>query len=248
MIHEQLIALWMTVREAKLYLAGLETWTAPASVIWRVAEEKRVTAYQTLTHMVKRWWCSEMLKNHKMHYTMLDPQLLVAHFEEQAKGLKQKLPEMLWLMNQVWTKPKVVYYEWREQLKDLFLRIIASGKEMKKGEYFLSFFGVTNMDPWFEKWLSEEFIEYRLTCSTKTKSLTTNESHAYIEYTKTNHETRIVQDPVFDMANEIVMYGKNKVALVMYNTDELSAVVIESESFYRGLKSIFYTLWNTLDK
>lgn len=58
------------------------------------------------------------------------------------------------------------------------------------------------------------------------------------------HEYRLVKDPVFELSNEIVMYDGNKVALLMYNADELSGVVIESSSFHKALTNIFYTIWN----
>lgn len=247
MLQDTLISLGMEPREAKLYLAGLETGTAPASVIARSAGEKRVTAYQTLDAMVKQWWCRAVVKNHKTHYTMLDPEKLIAVYEQKTKHLKAQLPDMLGLMNQYSSKPKVAYYEGREQLKDLFCHIIDAGAVMPTESSFLTFFGVSDMDPSFEQWLAEEFIDYRLQCPTKTKSLTTTEAHPYIDYTKTHHEVRVVSDPVFDLANEIIIYGNNKVALVMYNTQELSAVVIESASFHQAMTGIFYALRNSLD-
>lgn len=75
----------------------------------------------------------------------------------------------------------------------------------------------------------------------------TESSHAYTQFTKEYHEYRIIKDSVFDMANEIVLYGEDKVALMMYSIDELSAVVIQSQSFFHALTGIFYTIRNSLE-
>ena len=151
-------------------------------------------------------------------------------------------------MNQYASKPKVKYYEWREQVKDVILGLIDTWYTLPEGEVFFTFLWVSDIDPELAAWLqSDEFLAKRLACPAKTRSLMSPVVHPYNEYTKQYHEFRIVSDPVFDLANEIILYGWNKIALLMYNTDELSAIEIESVSFYRALKAIFMTLWNSIE-
>lgn len=70
-------------------------------------------------------------------------------------------------------------------------------------------------------------------------------------YTQANtrlHEHIIIDDPIFSLANEIVLYNKNKVALLLYNTDEKSACIIESKTLFDALKSMFELLRKHLYK
>jgi len=43
-----------------------------------------------------------------------------------------------------------------------------------------------------------------------------------MEYYKKNHTVLIIEEPVFDLGNEIVVYGNNKIAILMYDKEEMS--------------------------
>ena len=101
---------------------------------------------------------------------------------------------------------------------------------------------MSDMDKVFEEWLPE-FIKERLQCSIPTRSIMTKQAGLYTNYVKKYHEYLIVDDDIFDMANEIVIYGNDKVALLPYNKEELSAMSIRSKSFHDSLESIFDLLW-----
>ena len=245
MIKELLKNLWFSEREAKIYLAGLETGLAPASKIAKQAGEKRVTCYQILESMWAKGRLLEVKKNSISQYEMIAPWELTKLYESKLNELKLKVPEMVWLMNQYASKPKVQYFEGREQLKDLFIQIVDSGKSYSKEQQcFLTFLWAIDVDPEFAQWLESDFKPYRLESPAISKSLIAEGNHAYLEYTMKYHDFRLVKDPVFELSNEIVMYDRNKVALLMYNADELSGVVIESSSFHQALSNIFYTIWN----
>lgn len=241
MLEEKLIALGMSEREARLYLSGLEFGLAPASSIARGAGEKRVTAYQILEQMVIRWYARKILKDHITYYHMQEPESLSKNFEKKVNDLKSSLPEFLGMMNVVWIKPKMEYYSWLSGVQELMRKIISYGDSMQ-GKPFKTFLGTSDIDKEFEKWLPE-FIQERLQYSTLTRSIMTQQASLYINYMKENHEYVIVDDDIFDMANEIVLYGNNKVALLLYNKEELSAMSISSQSFHDALESIFNLLW-----
>lgn len=103
---------------------------------------------------------------------------------------------------------------------------------------FKTFLGTSDIDKEFEEWLPS-FIEERLQYSIQTRSIMTKQASLYINYMKENHEYVVVDDDIFDMANEIVLYGNDKVALLLYNKNELSAMSIKSQSFHNALENIF---------
>jgi hypothetical protein len=53
---------------------------------------------------------------------------------------------------------------------------------------------------------------------------------------------------LFDLGNEIVVYGDNKVAILMYDTAEMSWLTIESQTLHDGLTSLFTLIRDTHKK
>ncbi len=246
MIQKVLQDIWFSDREAKIYLAWLETWLAPASKIAKYANERRVTTYQTLLQMSKKQWVKQVVKNNVSQYEMVSPKELWTIYTKRVWLLNEKIPEMVALMNNFSSKPIVKYYQWREQLKELFNKIVFDWFKMNQDDYFLSFLWTWDVDKEFSNRLSTEFKRYRLTCPTRSRFLLSEWDHEYLKYNMKHHEFRLVKDPIFKIANQIVIYGDLKVAILMYNADELSWVVIQSQSFHDALKWIFYTIWNVL--
>jgi hypothetical protein len=53
----------------------------------------------------------------------------------------------------------------------------------------------------------------------------------------------MIHADIFQTASEINIYGGNKVAMLMYGSDELHATVITSKNLYDTWKGIFDFLW-----
>ena len=110
-------------------------------------------------------------------------------------------------------------------------------------EPFMTILGDSDIDPRFEQFLEEEFIDYRLQLPKKTLTILSKGNSAYAKYTKKHHDFRVIDDPLFQMGNELVVYGRNKVAILLYSTAEMSALMIESQTLHDTLKNIFKMLW-----
>jgi hypothetical protein len=104
---------------------------------------------------------------------------------------------------------------------------------------YLSFVGTGNMDPRVEEYISKKFALQRKKIKIKTKAILSLDKSPYMEYYKKNHTTITIKEPVFDLDNEIVIYAANKIAMLMYDKDEMSGVIIESKTLYNGLTNIF---------
>ena len=117
---------------------------------------------------------------------------------------------------------------------------------MLQGQPLLAFVGTGDIDPAFQSYLVDEFAPWRLNFPIKTKSILAKKSdNKYIKYHVTKHDSLIIDDPVFDFADEIILYGKDKVALVMYATQEMCGLIIASKTLHNCLKSMFNLMWNT---
>ncbi len=115
-------------------------------------------------------------------------------------------------------------------------------------EPYLTFVGADNMDPKVEKYLYEEFIPRRLKLKTPTKAIMSKDNSQYLKYHEKKHNTLVVEKPLFNLGNEIVVFGENKVAVLMYSTEEMSGLIIESQTLHDALRSVFELVWDVKEK
>ena len=239
MLSELLQDYGLSKTEAQSYLTVLELWTAPVSSIARRSGENRVTVYSALKNLVKKWIAIETPKRNSTYYTVIWPDILIKKFEDKYTVLKESLPQFLAIANKYDNKPKVQFFDGIEGLKNIYQEVILSEKDMAPGEPFLTFVGTSKIDPAFQEYLSKEFVPRRLKHKTKTRVIAAKSTSKYAEYNIKTHESIVIDDPIFDFANEIIVHGNNKVAILMYNTHELCWLTIESTTLHNGLKSMF---------
>ena len=61
-------------------------------------------------------------------------------------------------------------------------------------------------------------------------------------------ETIVVDHPLFTVATEVSLFGKNQVGFVMFNNEEMSATVVQSDLLYTTFKGIFDLIWDLYHK
>lgn len=245
MLHTTLESIGFSDKQAKVYLAALQAGTASVSTIARIGGINRITCYNTLKELIVIGYAQETLKNNIKHFSVMDPISLVGQYEDKYRKIQEQLPAFVWLMQGARNKPKIAMYEWIDQLKRLFMQIIEESVHMPKGTPFLTFLGTQEIDNNFHQWLVNEFVPLRLQEKRKTRSIIANDTSYYNQYTKDYHEYIIVDQPTFAMRNEIVIYGNSKVAILLYSKDEMSGIVIDSQSLHDSLTHIFGLVRNT---
>ena len=240
----------LSEKEAKVYISCLELWHAPVSSIARNIQENRVTVYSVLKNLIAKGIAQTINKNKSTYYTVLSPDKLAENRESKCKIFKDKLPDFMAITSKFDNKPKVQFYEGLEGMKHVYEQIILSWTEMEKWESFLTFVGTTNIDEKLQKYLVDEFVPRRLKHKTKTKAIISKESlnQSYAKYNKSKHDSIVIDDPLFDIANEIIIHGKDKISMLMYNPNEMSALVITSQTLHNGLKSMFNLIWKAYKK
>jgi len=87
---------------------------------------------------------------------------------------------------------------------------------------YLSFVGTGNVDNRVEEYIKKKFVAQRKKIKVKTKAILSPDTSPYMEYYKKNHTIIVIKEPLFDLDNEIVIYGENKIAMLMYDKDEMS--------------------------
>lgn len=243
MLTDVLAQQWLTPQESKVYLALLQVWTAPCSTVARILQKNRVTIHSIMKNLHKKGFVKAHMHQHHTLYSCIHPEELLHSSEQKTEHLKRHLPELLAMANTIDSKVQTQLYEGLEWLKVVYQNIINGSKDMQKNEPFLTFVGTSTMDPALHSYLMNEFVPRRLQCPTKTKAIIANINSDYAAYNHDHHESIIIHDPLFEFANEIVLFGKAKVAILMYETKELSWLIITSPTLHGCLKSMFEYIW-----
>ncbi len=240
MIQKILNDYWLSDRQVKTYIACLELWNSIASSIARRISENRITTYSILKELVSRWIINEVQKNWVKHFSAISPEELLKLEEQKINRFKDAMPELMAISNLYNNKAKVHYYDWLDKVKELFFKIVDEWNDLK--EPFLTFVWTQKMDYRFEKFLNNEFKDYRLKLETPTKAIISDKNSNYSKYHQDNHNCLVIDDSVFEMWNEIVLYN-NKVAVLSYSEDEIFGLIIESRILFNWLKSMFNLIW-----
>lgn len=112
--------LWLTENESNIYMVNLELWLTQVANIARLSWVKRTTLYGILERMEEKWLIKKHVKNNVSYYEASNPDELYEMFEKQVSKLKSKLPELQALNNKYSSKPKIYYFEWAENVAELY--------------------------------------------------------------------------------------------------------------------------------
>ena len=239
-------------KEAFVYITNLQLWQAPVSTIARHMRENRVTVYSILKNLIARWIAKSTTKKGTAYYSMIDAETLVKKFSQRVERLQQIVPDLMAMTSKMDSQVKTQFYEWLEGLKTVYSKILnESDKNMAPGELFLCILGTWEMDWEFQRYIQKEFIPRRMGFKRKAKAILSTNLSWYENYMVKNHDCIIINNPLFSLANEIVLYGKDEVAILMYAPSEMAALLIQSRTLHDGLKGMFNLIWkmhNTIQK
>lgn len=253
MISDSLKELWFSENEAKIYIAVLSLWIATITEIARKINERRENVYYTLENLQKKGYISCITKNNVNNYTALDPRELHEKVQKKADNLLANIPELLALIPKNWWKMSVNLYEWLEWFKIAYEHVVLSSKYMADDEYFLWFVGTQHINKALEKYLINERVPRRLKFTTKTRAIIDKKSikhknDSYSDYHESTHETLIIDNPLFNISNEIIIHWKDEVSIMMYGDEDLSAMIVKSQTLHDTLKSLFYLVRDMYNK
>jgi sugar-specific transcriptional regulator TrmB len=193
--------------------------------------------------LVRKGLVLESQKNAIRTYVAINPETLIEWERSKYERLKDSLPEFLSLMNPHAKKPKVAFYEGLEGLENLVRELMADFRRTPNTEIH-GFLGAKSMDVRFEAFLRSS-LEIK---KQKPKEIPThvilvgNHDYWYANYCREKYVTKTVEDLRFPMEHEIFTY-EDKVVILMYHSEELSGVIIESRSLALGIRSMFELVW-----
>lgn len=240
-IKNILLDYWFSAREADVYITCLELWTAPVSSVARLLKLHRVTIYSVLKNLVEKSFITEVIKQNATYYTALWPEKLLKMLEDKYTNFKNSLPEFLAISSKFGNKPKVKFFEWIEWVKQMYNDLLDY-----PGEEICSFLGTWNIDKKLSSYLNLRFLPKRVKLKMHAKVILNNDAvnkQNYAALKKTSKksltEYKVYNYPFFNISNEIDLYWEDKVAMVLFSSEEMSGIVIQSKPLHDSLKSVF---------
>lgn len=225
-----------TENEAKIYLAGLSLGHTAVSTIAKKAWINRTTAYAVLDDLVTKWFVYESYRGNARYYSVLDPENLLDVFRKRISKIEKILPELQAMNANIATGPKVKYYQWFEEVRQLYIQEYKDSPiEMRIFKAWVERLDEKKKLRDFRKELTKKILSSHIRIIGNTTSSTKEDDK------KGNIERKNVQDSELFLPASIKIYG-NKVHFVSLKNN-LFGVEIENEDIASCLKQIFDCIW-----
>ncbi|MDF2379664.1 MAG: helix-turn-helix domain-containing protein [Candidatus Gracilibacteria bacterium] len=249
MLTDVLHNLGFTDKEAAIYMACIRSGTAAISEIAKRAQLPRSTGYNVLMKLNERGIVKHFSKGNKMLFSALSPNELVDFLKnkkekvtDQMELLKTYLPQFEALINPNLSLPKVSFHEGIKGVQFIYQDIL---KKTKAGEETKAWITLSDIDPELKDWLYNKFTPKKVSKKIKSKVILSSPKSSHYRKLDKKHlrETRAIPYGQFPFKVEVDLYGKNRIAIVSFASNDLFGLIIESENIYQTLNSMFSFMW-----
>lgn len=229
--------LGFSTNEARVYIAALEAGSASAQTIATLAGLQRTTTYSVLNILVRKGMVGKSKERGKFRYVAEPPERLVTIVQGVAEDVRRHLPEFSTLYNKNPKKPKIVFYEGNQAIRNVCddtLRERPDEILQWDSESFLV---------WQSKQKKYPYIALRAKYHIKAKRIApaSNQFRKHSAYDKGEcAETILVPPTLFNPGVEVNIYN-NKVAFLNYAED--MGVIIESVSIAEVMREAYRLSW-----
>jgi len=222
--------------EAKVYLASLEAGVSSAQEIAKKAKIKRTTAYSVLSDLVKKGFVHTTSERNKTRYIALAPRQLAERFAEYQKELLGALPSLEAVYNKSQVKPKVVFFEGAEGIKQIYEDTIR-----EKPQVILEY----NTDNIFKflPGFPHEYLKQRQKNMIRARRIAPKSPRWMFHRSRDKEElseTLMLPTDLYNPEIEINIYN-NKVAFMSYL--DAMGLIIESASIAEAMRQAYELAW-----
>lgn len=233
----------LTDKEAGVYLAALELGPASIQAVTKKSAIKRSTVYDIIKNLKTQGLMSETTKGKRRLIVAADPDTLKRMVKEKEKILREILPGLKSLSNVGFVKPRIMFFERREGLREIWRDTLNIKSKMT---YWIS--PVSQLIETVGEDFVYKYIEERTKRGIWIKSIhvTSKQVPTYkylnpITYERTLRKVRFTPMEI-DIPNTIIIYD-NKVGIISTKKEGFGFVV-ESEDYAKSMKAFYDLLWN----
>lgn len=110
---------WFSDNESKIYITLLEYGQTVVSAIARKTWIKRTTLYGVLEDMKRQGIVQEINKNDIKYFYVIPPDILFKNLEKKYLNFKESLPELMTLIWKFGNRPRITFFEGKEQVHNM---------------------------------------------------------------------------------------------------------------------------------
>lgn len=239
-----LIQYGLTEKEARAYLLCLEYSALQPSTIASKLGINRVTCYDMLQWLCKKWLVAESIRNKVKRYVATSPDMLLDAFSHKYEQFKAVIPDLISLSGKFGIKPKIKWFEWLEGMKALYEDTLSSS------EPILAYVGNQVAHGDLLTYFKNEYVPRRVHKKIYAHVLLSDsvENQLYHKWDKKNYRKSLfLKEWSGDIQCEINIYGPNKIMIAMYDKSDMCGLVVESQAVYETMKTIFNHIRTSLD-
>ncbi|MBU6389587.1 hypothetical protein KGQ71_03655 [Patescibacteria group bacterium] len=230
----------LDANESLVYLASLRLGPASVLALSRATHLNRPLLYKVLEKMGTDGLITTTLSGKRKLYVAIEPSQLLHYLKEKEATLKEGLPEILALSNLGSRRPKIKYYEGREQLQELYRE---AGYRTRTKE-ILCFFPTKHMIEVFGKAGTVEVIKERIAHKIRTRTLRPPRGDEVFEGSELRQEALrevryLPTEEPFEMG---IIISDDKVN-IFAPVEENFGMQIESAAFSKVMRYFFETVW-----
>ena len=231
-------------KETESYLRLLELWSQPISVLAKHVNMPRSSMYLVLDELIKKWFV-ESFKNSWITYVKsISPDRI----KDLLNIKKQKIDNNIGLLNENLSKlkkiesrmsitPKITFYEWKDEVMKVYENVL-------KEKWFVAIFNPKSLKIHLSKYL------YALAENIKKNWLIVKElvvdwavARDYKkQFNSKNHQIIILPKNIEFESDTIIC--EDKIYMLSYGKNEISAIEIYNISLTKTQRIIFYELWD----
>lgn len=242
MVLKKIEAIGLTEPEAAVYLAALETGTAPASEIARTAGLNRVTTYGLLMRLKSRGAIAVSSRGKAQVFTAADPEHFIADARQRADDLAGVLPQLLAMAGNHPVRPKVRVFEGIEGVQAAYRESLAAKSEI------LNYANSQNIRAHWPTY-DADYVRVRADQKIFLRGLAPDDvqgRRVKAGDADFHRETRLLPKKHFWVENEIKIWDDK--FLIASFEPQVFAVIIESPPMVETQRQIFGIAWEYAGK
>lgn len=232
----QLTDIGLQEKEAKVYQALLALGSSTVLPIAKKANLQRTYVYDILDLLEKKGLVSHFEKNGRRRYMAEDPSVIDTLLKKRVSEFSEILPELKALFNATPTKPRVKFYEGKEEVRAIYegLTQVAAYDCIYSHPHVVATWGSYSTE--LGRRIAAKNIRVR-------ELLAATELPPYhVHYQAGKQEVRLLPKDV-TISIDFILYDQ-KLALISYDK-EIHTVVIESPGIVNSFRALFDYMWHS---
>jgi sugar-specific transcriptional regulator TrmB len=233
---QQLTDIGLQEREAKTYQALLVLGDSTVLPIAKKAGLQRTYVYDILDLLEKKGLVSHFEKNGRRRYVAEDPSVIEALLKKRVATFADALPELKALFNATPTKPRVKFYEGKEEVQAIYegLTRVEAYDCIYSHPHVVATWGSYSAE--LGRRIAAKKIKVRELLAAE--QLPPYNTH----YQPGTQEIRLLPKDIA-ISIDFILYDQ-KLALISYDK-EIHTVVIESPGIVNSFRSLFNYMWHS---